>query len=240
LEASQVYCRGKPDCATYVYTPLDASLIKKTKLVFLDLTDFSGVVKNLLDDNGKNIKVYTLFQPLMAQIYNYIFEKYRDHIVYDGNEKYMCVDNPCNSTFTIEEIISAYGGYYGFRNSEGDIDRFLTMELFQIIKDLNIEKEQNCIVMGYYHADLIRGDIDEVDKKTPFIYEDAYFSAEFTIKYGYSINKNCIVFKGEMPSGKGELKGGKKTIFYNKRGCTKNFKKKSKGKIKTKRVYKKV
>jgi hypothetical protein len=74
------------------------------------------------------------------------------------------------------------------------------MELFQIIKDLNIEKEQNCIVMGYYHADLIVGDIDEEDKKTPFVYEGGHFSAEFTIKYGYSINKNCVEFKGEVPS----------------------------------------
>jgi hypothetical protein len=229
LEASQGYCRGITDCATYAYTPLDSSLIKKTKLVFLDLTDFSGKVENEVV-NGKNIKKYRLFQPLMAQMYNYIFEKYRDQIVSDGNEKYMCVDNPCNSTFTIEEIISAYGGYYGFRNSEGDIDRFITMELFQIVKDLNIEKEQNCIVMGYYHADLIVGNIDEQDKKTPFVYEGGHFPAEFTIKYGYSINKNCIEFKGEMPSEKEEL-----GVEKRKRGGTKNKKKikKNKKTIKT-------
>ena len=234
LEASQRYCRGKTDCATYAYTPLDASLIKKIKLVFLDLTDFSGKVENEVV-NGKNIKKYRLFQPLMAQMYNYIFEKYRDQIVYDGNEKYMCVDNPCTSTFTIEEITSAYGGYYGFRNSEGDIDRFITMELFHIIKDLNIEKEQNCIVMGYYHADLIVGDIDEEDKKTPFVYEGGHFSAEFTIKYGYSINKNCIVFKGEVPSEKAELKAGKKR--NNKK--TKKQKEKRKRKNKTTKNKKK-
>ena len=235
LEASQGYCRGITDCATYAYTPLDYSLIKKTKLVFLDLTDFSGKVENEVV-NGKNIKKYRLFQPLMEQMYNYIFEKYRDQFVSDGNEKYMCVDNPCNSTFTIEEIISAYGGYYGFRNSEGDIDRFITMELFQIIKDLNIEKEQNCIVMGYYHADLIVGYIDEEDKKTPFVYEGGHFPAEFTIKYGYSINKNCIEFKGEMSSEKEELG----VVEKRKRGGTKNKKKikKNKKTRKTRKIKK--
>jgi hypothetical protein len=228
LKSSQGYCRGKPDCGTYAYTPRDTSLIKKTKLVFLDLTDFSGPIENL-DDKGINITVYNLFNPLMIQLYNYIFNKYKDQIYINQDEKYMCVDNPCNNTFSIPEIISAYGGYYGFRNSEGFIDKFFTIELFQIIKDLNIEKEQKCIVLGYYHADVIRGEIDENDKKTPYIIDDDYFPAEFTVKYGYSINKNCIEFKGEVPSYKTQLRAGKKnkkqkTINKNK----KKYKRKNK------------
>lgn len=216
LLASQGYCHGKPDCTTYIYTPLDASLIKKTKLVFLDLTDFAGSTE-IIDDK----KVYKLFTPLMIQLYNYIIEKYRAQIIYDetDNEKFMCVDNPCNNSFTLEEIYSAYGYYAGFRNSEMYIDRFFTLELFQIIKDLNIEKENKCIVLGYYHADIITGYIDKLTKSA---YIDVgYFPAEFTIKYGYSINKNCIKFKGEIPSEKEELVVVKKR----KRGGTKNKKK---------------
>ena len=233
VKKSQRYCRGKTDCATYAYTPLDSSLIKKTKLVFLDLTDFSENEENGVSviNREEYIIKYGLFQPLMTQIYNYIFEKYRDYIIrYEDGSMFMCVDNPCKNTPTIEEITSAYGGYYGFRNSEESIDRFVTMELFQIIKDLNIEKEQNCIVMGYFHADVIVGDIDE-DKKTPVLEEEGYFPAEFAIKYGYSINKNCIEFKGEIPSEKKELD----VVGKIKRGGTKN-KKKIKNNKKTKKL----
>ena len=212
---------------------LRQAITPKTKLVFLDLTDFSENEENGVSviNREEYIIKYGLFQPLMTQIYNYIFEKYRDYIIrYEDGSMFMCVDNPCKNTPTIEEITSAYGGYYGFRNSEESIDRFVTMELFQIIKDLNIEKEQNCIVMGYFHADVIVGDIDE-DKKTPVLEEEGYFPAEFAIKYGYSINKNCIEFKGEIPSEKKELD----VVGKIKRGGTKN-KKKIKNNKKTKKL----
>jgi hypothetical protein len=183
LKASKVYCRGKPDCTTYVYRPRDQSLVKHKRLVLLDLT---GSL-----DNGTT---YTMDVPFMKQIYDYIFQKYSEYIVddNDGSEKYMCVDNPCKNTYTISEIASAYG-YYGGRNSEIAIDRFFTLELFQIIKDLQIEETHNCTVLGYYHANLVTGSIEDPPS-------NSYFPAELTIKYGYSINKNCIEFKGEVAS----------------------------------------
>ena len=198
--ASKDYCRSKTDCVTYSYTPLDVSLYKKTRLLFLDLTD-STSYEEIKDDNGKKIKAYKLFKKLMVQIYNNIYIKYKNQIVQDKeNIEYLCVDNPCENEYTIQEINSAYGFYDGFRNSEKNIDRFFTIELFQIIKDLNIEKDNNCIVLGYYHSDLITGTI-----------EHEYFPGEFTIKYGYSINKNCIKFNGEINNeSKEKSKGGKK------------------------------
>ena len=245
LEASKSYCINKPNCATYAYTPLDASKIKNKKLVFLDLTDFSGEVINI-EDNGKTKKVYRLFHPLMIQIYTYIFEKYKKQVMdEDGNylfedygdriidytgDKYMCVDNPCINLITLHEIASAYGGYGGFRNSEHFVDKFFTLELFQIIKDLNIEKEQNCIVMGYYHSDLIMGHVDKEDKSKYVIDNGIYFPAEYTIKYGHSINKNYLNFKGEVPSENGKMIAGKN---IKRRVGTKNNKKQ--GKIKTRK-----
>jgi hypothetical protein len=228
---SQIYCKNKPDCGTYAYTPRDSTLIKKTKLVFLDLTD-SDAVQNIVITRGKKIKVYKLFHEIIAPLYNHIIEKYKDQMEDDEGKKYLCVDNPCNNLFTLQEIVSAYGGYFGFRNSSYPIDRFYTLELFQLIKDLNIEKEQKCIVLGYYHADVIRGELDE--NLTPSITPDSYFASEFTIKYEYSINKNCIEFKGEVPHENNPL-GGFKKNNKTKNNKNKKIKKRPNKKQKTKK-----
>jgi hypothetical protein len=208
LLASQRYCRGKPDCSTYRYTPLDYSLIKNDKLVFLDLTDFDNVVIKIDDKN-----VYNLFTPLMTQLYDHIIRKYEKQFIKSDsdNEIFMCVDNPCKNSFTLETVYSAYGYYYGLRSSEMYIDRFFTLELFQIIKDLNIENEQTCKVLGYYHADVLHG---YIDNRIAYI-DEGYFPSEFTIKYGYSVIKHYINFKGEIKKGgaknKTKIKNNKKT-----------------------------
>jgi hypothetical protein len=232
---SQIYCKDKPDCGTYAYTPRDATLIKKTKLVFLDLTD-SDAVQNIVITRGKKIKVYKLFHEIIAPLYNHIIEKYKDQFIDEDGEKYLCVDNPCKNSFSIQEIVSAYGGYFGFRNSSYQIDRFYTLELFQLIKDLNIEKEQKCIVLGAYHADVIRGDLD--DNMIPSITPNTYFGSEFTIKYEYSINKNCIEFKGEVQPLNSEQKGGgkKNNNTKNNKNKNKKIKKRKNKKQKTKKL----
>ena len=206
LLASQGYCRGKPNCSTYRYTPLDYSLINKNKLVFLDLTDFNDDAIKIDDKN-----VYKLFTPLMIQLYEQIIKKYEKQIFKIKNEYHLCVDNPCENSFTLETVYSAYGYYHGFRSSEMYIDRFFTLELFQIIKDLNIETEQNCKVLGYYHADVLNGYIDK--NRIAYI-DEGYFPAEFTIKYGYSINKNYIKFNGKINKGGAR---NKKKIINNKK-----------------------
>jgi len=224
-ETSKRYCSGKPDCTTYVYSPRDSTLIKNKRLLFLDLTGWTGGYRIR---NNKIIPIYKLDETFMRQIYNYIYEKYKHRITFDedDNEQIFCVDSPCKNVFELTEISSAYG-YYGFRNSEMSIDRFFTLELFHLIKELDIEKELNCIIMGYYHDNLLTGEIDKRTKKSVI---DSYslFPAEFVIKYEYAINKNCIEFKGELtpsPIPKSIILGGYKKTKRQKQQKDKNNKK---------------
>jgi hypothetical protein len=199
------YCnrQGKINCETYKYIPYDKSLIKGKKLLFLDLT-------------GKKIgDKYILNVPLIKQIYNYILEKWRgtilddntngligdNDVIINNEEKYMCVDNPCQNTFSINEIINAYGYNDGTRDSEHYIDKFFTIELFHIIKDLGIEEELNCVFMGYFESNILS--------------RDTYLPAELAMPYKCAINKNYMYFDGLEVKDlrlvkKRKLTGGKK------------------------------
>jgi len=192
LTASEVYFRS-PDYATYAYHPLMKSSIKGRNLLFLDLTD-PGFKEDIL---GRT--VYRLDIQLMRPIYEEIFSDFGSQVQKIRNERYFCVDSPPINSFKMEQIYSAFGYYDGFRNSDMYIDRFVTLELFHIIKKLGIESDKT-VVMGYYHPDVITGRIitGEIDgEPIPYIVRGKYFPAEFAIRHGCTINKNYLCFKGE-------------------------------------------
>lgn len=167
-------------------------------MVFLDLT---GKLKRYTH-NEEREKVFTLDKLFMKQIYDYIYDKYRDSIQTDDDGiEYMCIDNSCKNVVTLEELSRAYGNSSeqekaGFRDSEYNNDRFFTQELFHLIRDLNIENENNLIFVGYFHANL-------------HDYENSYKSSELAIKYSCAINKNYIMFNGEISPHRQSYKGGK-------------------------------
>ena len=184
-----------PMCETYEYIPYDVSIgEKKQKLLFLDLN--SGETWPQKDEEGKEFTMYHLDQPFMQKIYGAILEKYKESIIDngDGEGKYMCVDNPCENTFTINEIIAAYG-FYGFRSSEQYIDRFVTLELFHLMKELNIEKELNCVIMGYFHGDVFSGEYNDDPAKVEL---GGFLPAEFAIPYKGVVNKHYMKYIGPV------------------------------------------
>ena len=196
IENSIIYCNRyaatTSKCETYKYIPYDNSLVKSKKLLFLDLTNI--MVYKAQRDDGKTQQIYNLNEEFMRQIYDNILEKWADQFFYDDDDKSenLCVDNPCMNTFTIDEIRSAYGYFNGIRNSEGSIDKFFTIELFRIIKELEIEKELDCIFMGYFHAHVDSGGFEEDMMKEGGV----QFPAEFAIPYKCAINKNYMSFEG--------------------------------------------
>ena len=184
FEDSRVYCKRKYEndvkCNTYEYIPYDNSKIKNKKIVFLDLT-------------GKKITwngIHYLNIPLVNKIYDSILHYYKDFIyttTETDKKDFMYVDKKLDNDFSIDEIKQAYGYKTGTRSSELYIDRFFTSELFHTIEWLNIEKELDCIIAGYYHHDImtIEG-------------PGNYLPAEFAITYKAAINPNYMEFMGKV------------------------------------------
>ena len=180
--SAKKYC--KSECMVYKYTPLDKTTQKGDKLVYLDLTG------NLYStDRG----LYELDKTLMKIAYDYLYKKYAGNMMYDESDKkkYLCVDHPCENTFSLDEISSAYGNYggVGIRNSEFYIDRFFTLTLFEMLDTMGLVDDKTRIV-GYFHADLITGNIDSDGQS--IISSNSFFSTEFAIKYGTAIDKTRI------------------------------------------------
>jgi hypothetical protein len=199
---SRIYCGNNPTCNTYAYIPYDKSLVAvpsndnsnwlfpqskiNKNLLFLDLT---GVIKSRAnvegDDNGD---WYQLDQSFIKLIYDTILHNWKEYFdPYGDSDDIDChimgIDKKCESVFSKKEIKDAYGYYDGKRDSEQDIDKFFTIELFNIIKDSNIENELNCRFMGYFHANIEKSD-------------NGFFPAEFAIPYSCAISKTFINFLG--------------------------------------------
>lgn len=183
--------RDKPPspCESYRYQPLDESSYIGKRLLFLDLTG----------ERSSSDNVYKMDTDLVSMIYDNIMKKYEDQILEDEGEKLLCVDHPCENLFSELEIRSAYGSYGGIRISELYIDRFFTLELFHIVKELGIEKKINCIFMGYFHGTVEAGTFHGEKKQ---IVHDGYMPAEFSIPYRSAIVKNYIGFKGLVAKGR--------------------------------------
>jgi len=183
--------RDKPPspCESYRYQPHDESSYRGKRLLFLDLTGKKS-------DSDNSYKMDTDF---VSMIYDNIMKKYEDQMWEDEGKKLLCVDHPCDNIFSELEIRSAYGSYGGIRISELYIDRFFTLELFHIVKELGIEKKLNCIFMGYFHGTVEAGTFHGEEKK---IVHDGYMPAEFSIPYRSAIVKNYIGFKGLVAKGR--------------------------------------
>ena len=198
--SAKKYC--KDECMVYKYTPLDQTDIKGIQLLYLDLTS-----KIYYTERG----LYELDKTLMKIAYDYLYTKYAENMMYDtdSKQKYLCVDYPCDNTFSLDEISSAYGNYgnIGFRNSEYFIDRFFTLTLFEMLDKMGIV-DKNTHIVGYFHADLINGDIDSDGKS--IISPNSVFSAEFAIKYGTAINKTRIQPNGLVSARLGGTANSKK------------------------------
>lgn len=152
---------------TCEYIPLDVTSSNK-KLLFLDLT------------GEKDDEYYYIDKRLINVIYEYILKINEYYIEKDE----IFVDNTYDNIFPISEVKSAYGYNTGLRNSERDIDRFFTLELFHIIDNIFKEKYKESVFMGYFHAHVLSSDEKEFD------IINGHLPAEFTIPYGKSINKN--------------------------------------------------
>jgi hypothetical protein len=194
--------RMTKDCVTHKYVPYDETKAKGTKILFLDL-------------NGKKyefpkegITRYLLNHELLELIYGFVLSLYRDHIFrmdddtvkdHDDRNQYLGVDKDGHESFSIEEIKAAYGcnkGSKGTRWSEHYIDKFFTLELFHFMIDtLELEKELNCVIMGYFHSDVYNADM-------PGGEISGYMPAEFAIPYGKSIIKNYMKFIGIVANGR--------------------------------------
>ena len=116
------------------------------------------------------------------------------------NDNYsMCIDRKCDGWYDLREILSGYGYNGGFRKSRYGIDRFFTLELFHLIKDLDLENELDFIFMGYYHHYIVNGDYDQNNTTK---YKNSIMPSEFTIPYKCAINKNYISFEGKAAKGR--------------------------------------
>jgi hypothetical protein len=193
---------------TYKYIPRDFSTVKKQKLLFLDLTDKTPLSENkhgvVVDVNGTRFPKYKLDEKLAKPIYDYILDKYSDYIDdedEDDKQKYMCVDNPCENVFSLPVIRSAYGYYKGYRSSEFFIDKFFTIELFKLVKELNLEEKYNFKLMGYFHANVLSCSLefDNKSKQYEIVY-DGWFPAEFAIPYVSACLTPYMDFKGMVDS----------------------------------------
>jgi hypothetical protein len=159
-------------CATYKYIPRDSSLVKNKKLLFLDLNGS----KNYLDNR------------FIRAIYDYILAQ--GHVTYThpyDKEEYIHFKE-FDDTILLEDFLKAYGYKNNLRDSQMDADRYFTVLLFRLIKDLKICEEMDCIFMGYYHADVLTED-------------DTLFATEFAIPYKSSINTNYMEYCGMVLDG---------------------------------------
>ena len=156
----------------------------------------------------------------MKMIYNKILQDYDDYFIEDEdnpvNGKFMAIDNACDNVYTQMEILSAYGYFEGYRNSEHNIDKFFTYELFSIIEDLAIESNMDCIFMGYFHSNVLTAELNgnELDPS-------GYLPAEFAIPYKRAINKHCmdhLGLVGEALNIVTKSKTNKKRKYSNKGG----------------------
>jgi hypothetical protein len=191
---------------TYAYIPYDKSLVAvpssnsnwlfpqskiNKNLLFLDLT--GGIKSHANVEGDDNGDWYQLDKIFIQKIYDTILHNWKEYFdpYYDSDDidsgdsdcHIMGIDKKCEQVFTKKEIKEAYGYYDGKRDSEQYIDKFFTLELFNIIKDSNIENELNCRFMGYFHANIELSD-------------DSYFPAEFAIPYSSAISKTFINFLG--------------------------------------------
>jgi hypothetical protein len=192
------YCNKKSNltypCVTYEYKPylITEKVHNKPqkKIVFLDLNG-----TQIKDPNDLTKIRYQLDESFMKMIYNKILQDYQDHFIEDEdnpvNGKFMAIDNACDNVYTIIEILSAYGYYEGYRNSEHYIDKFFTYELFSIIDDLKIESNMNCIFMGYFHSNVLTAELNKNEFEP-----SGYLPAEFAIPYKRAINKHCMEHLG--------------------------------------------
>jgi hypothetical protein len=222
LGVAELYCNGptgkKEKYETYRYRPNDHSKTTGAKLVFLDLTgDYVGTIEN-------GIQVYNLDKELIQPIYDYIFHKYSKKIEtslnkYNQPYQHMCIDDDCKNDIEINEIQNTYGYHDGKRITSGEIDRFFTLELFHIIKDLGIENGCNCKVLGYYHSNVTDNDKSGIDYDYDEDYDDyddyyadiklSAFPAEFAIRYGFAICNSFIDFDGKIDNSDNENKNNK-------------------------------
>ena len=192
------YCNKKSDptspCETYEYKPykITEKVHNKPqkKIVFLDLNG-----TQIIDPNDLTKIRYKLDESLMKMIYNKILQDYQDHFIEDEdnpvNGKFMAIDNDCDYVYTLIEILSAYGYYEGYRNSEHYIDKFFTYELFSIIDELEIESNMDCIFMGYFHSNVLTAELIGNE-----LHPSGYLPAEFAIPYKRAINKHCMEHLG--------------------------------------------
>lgn len=158
-------------CATYKYIPRDVSLVKNKNLLFLDLNGS----KNYLDNR------------FIRAIYDYILAQ--GHVTYthpDDKQKYIHFKE-FDDTILLQDFLGAYGYENNIRDSQMDADRYFTVLLFRIIKDLNICEEMDCIFMGYYHADVTS--------------ENSVLPSEFAIPYKSSINTKYMEYCGMVLDG---------------------------------------
>jgi hypothetical protein len=159
----------------------------------LSLSDKRYTRTEKRDDGEEN--TYSMDSLFMRKIYDAILEKYKNHIFKDDDDQdTLCVDNPCNNTFTIDEIRAAYGYSDGLRSSEHYIDRFVTLELLHLMEEMNIENEMNCVIMGYFHGDVYSGTYSEEDKKT---FLEGFLPGEFAIPYKGTVNKHYMRYVGQ-------------------------------------------
>ena len=181
------------ECETYEYIPKDISDGRnKQKILFLDLTKIPNTGNNgrFFLDGFFMKKIYDIILQKIAELI-FIDEEYPS----DEEKRWLCVDKPCNNPVSIKEFRDTYGYIHGLRDSEMYIDRFFTVELFKLLKELNIERDNNCIIMGYFHGDIHTG---KYEKEGYDI--DGFFPAEFTIQQRNIINKFRIKHTGLVTS----------------------------------------
>lgn len=123
-------CQTQSDCITWQYNPKQN--IDGRRLLFLDLTGDPLIydhVEWVMKDSG--LKKHILNNKLIRLIYDKIKET-------RGEQP--------------PEILNAYGYYTGVRHSDLNNDRFFSLELFRLVKELNIETEAHCVFLGYFHG----------------------------------------------------------------------------------------
>ena len=188
ITASIMYCNDNQpsdedrikNCITYKYIPRDYSLIKKKKLLFLDLT---GPKTSLFG------KTYKLDKDLIQPIYDEILNDHENDIFTEDHVKQIIIDNDEYSV-PLKKLKDAYGYDNGNRVSSHTVDEFFTLEMFHLLVDeYELEKVFDCVFMGYFHAE------------ASFV-EESGFDSEFAIPHRNSINKNYIDFAGVAARGR--------------------------------------
>jgi hypothetical protein len=188
---------GIRDCETHEYVLASNTSVP---IFILDLTGKVG-------SDG----LHKLNTSLIHSIYDYILYKYRtdivSHISKDSKEtQTLSIYDSAN--VRLDSILSAYGGLGpgGFRNSQIDIDKFFTNELFQFVEnnlsDILSRKsvrstdyhKRGARFVGYYHHNLVTGKIvtDDYGERKLVHLPGEYFPAEFALKYSCAIDPNCL------------------------------------------------